>query len=103
MMPTLESCRALLACGITSQFETWHEGYSSARTDGRHRECGEARSEGRAGALCPLCAGHDPRTSAAKPARLAISERRLCGRTWQRTGACARTADLAASPGPLSD
>jgi hypothetical protein len=24
--PTLESCRALLACGITGQFETWHEG-----------------------------------------------------------------------------
>jgi hypothetical protein len=34
MTPTLESCRALLACGITGQFETWHEGDSSARPTG---------------------------------------------------------------------
>jgi hypothetical protein len=32
--PTLDSCRALLACGITGQFETWHEGDSFARLTG---------------------------------------------------------------------
>jgi hypothetical protein len=32
--PTLESCRALLACGITGQFEAWHEGDSVARMTG---------------------------------------------------------------------
>ena len=32
--PTLESCRALLACGITGRFETWHEGEGSARMIG---------------------------------------------------------------------
>ena len=45
MTPTLESCRALLACGVTGQFEVWYEGDNSfARLDGRHPECGEARS-----------------------------------------------------------
>jgi hypothetical protein len=34
MTPTLDSCRALLACGITGQFETWHEGDSFARLTG---------------------------------------------------------------------
>src|SRR5262245_16345657 len=34
MTPTLESCRALLACGITGQFEAWHEGDSFARLTG---------------------------------------------------------------------
>jgi hypothetical protein len=34
MTPTLDSCRALLACGITGPFETWHEGDSSARLMG---------------------------------------------------------------------
>jgi hypothetical protein len=32
--PILDSCRALLACGITGQFETWHEGDSFARITG---------------------------------------------------------------------
>jgi hypothetical protein len=32
--PTLDSCRALLACGITGHFETWQEGDSSARLMG---------------------------------------------------------------------
>jgi hypothetical protein len=32
--PTLDSCRALLACGVTGQFETWHEGDSFARLMG---------------------------------------------------------------------
>jgi hypothetical protein len=32
--PTLDSCRALLACGITGRFETWHEGDSFARLTG---------------------------------------------------------------------
>jgi hypothetical protein len=30
----LDSCRALLACGITGHFETWQEGDSSARLMG---------------------------------------------------------------------
>jgi len=34
IMPTLESRRALLAYGITGQFETWHEGDSFARLTG---------------------------------------------------------------------
>src|SRR5215475_2698554 len=34
LTPTLDSCRALLACGITGQFETWHEGESFARLTG---------------------------------------------------------------------
>jgi hypothetical protein len=32
--PTLDSCRALLACGITGLFEAWHEGDSFARLTG---------------------------------------------------------------------
>src|SRR5262249_39161760 len=32
--PTLDSCRALLACGIAGHFETWHEGDSFARLTG---------------------------------------------------------------------
>jgi hypothetical protein len=32
--PTLDSCRALLACGIAGRFETWHEGDSFARLTG---------------------------------------------------------------------
>jgi hypothetical protein len=32
--PTLDSCRALLACGIAGPFETWHEGDSFARLTG---------------------------------------------------------------------
>ena len=32
--PTLDSCRALFACGVTSQFEVWHEGDSFARLTG---------------------------------------------------------------------
>ena len=32
--PTLDSCRALLACGVTGQFEAWHEGDSFARLTG---------------------------------------------------------------------
>jgi hypothetical protein len=34
MTPTLDSCRALLACGIAGHFETWHEGDSFARLTG---------------------------------------------------------------------
>jgi hypothetical protein len=34
MIPTLESCRALLACGIAGQFEAWHEADSFARLTG---------------------------------------------------------------------
>jgi hypothetical protein len=34
MTPTLDSCRALLACGIAGQFETWHEGDRFARLTG---------------------------------------------------------------------
>jgi hypothetical protein len=32
--PTLDSCRALLACGITGKFEAWHEDDSYARLTG---------------------------------------------------------------------
>jgi hypothetical protein len=32
--PTLENCRALLACVITGQFEAWHDGDSFARVTG---------------------------------------------------------------------
>jgi hypothetical protein len=34
LTPTLESCRALLACGITGLFEAWHEDDSFARQTG---------------------------------------------------------------------
>src|SRR5262249_27300991 len=34
MTPMLESCRALLVCGITGPFETWHEDESFARMTG---------------------------------------------------------------------
>ena len=34
MTPTLDSCRALLACGITGLFEARHEGDSFARLTG---------------------------------------------------------------------
>ena len=34
MKPTLDSCRALLASGVTGQFEAWHEGDSFARLTG---------------------------------------------------------------------
>ncbi len=34
MTPTLDSCRALLAFGVTGQFEAWHEGDSFARLTG---------------------------------------------------------------------
>jgi hypothetical protein len=34
MTPTLDSCRALLACGITGHFEAWREGDSFARLTG---------------------------------------------------------------------
>src|SRR5689334_21105780 len=32
--PTLDSCRALLACGIAGHFVTWHEGDGFARLTG---------------------------------------------------------------------
>jgi hypothetical protein len=32
--PTLDTCRALIACGITGQFEIWHEGDRFARLTG---------------------------------------------------------------------
>jgi hypothetical protein len=34
MKPTLNSCRALLACGITGQFEAWNVGGNFARLTG---------------------------------------------------------------------
>jgi hypothetical protein len=34
LTPTLDSCRALLDCGIAGHFETWHEGDSFARLMG---------------------------------------------------------------------
>jgi len=34
MTPTLDSCRALLACGVTGRFEVWHEDDSFARLTG---------------------------------------------------------------------
>jgi hypothetical protein len=34
LTPTLDSCRALLACSITGLFEAWHEGDSFARLTG---------------------------------------------------------------------
>lgn len=76
MTPTLDSCRALLACGITGPFETWHEGDSFARLTGDIAN--GAKLEVKEGAVRSV--RYEPIATAehgaAKPARLAVTQRR---------------------------
>src|SRR5262245_36244876 len=100
--PTLESCRALLACGITGRFEAWHEGDSFARLTGDIEKA--ARLEGKEGPVRfvryePIATAEGvPQT---RPDSPPVSDGYVAAPQSADSGTLSSTADLAALAGEI--
>ena len=96
--PTLDSCRAMLASGVTGPFEAWHESDSFPRLTGDIANV--AKLEVKEGPLrfvrCEPVATAE-RVPQTRPDPLPVSEGNAAGPVLADRRSCASTADLAAA------